>query len=65
MSMTRCADREKKSLRDAHNCDVQLAIDNAVCMYLHFDRATCERARFLLSQEPMVSGKRYQPFELE
>ena len=40
-------------------CPVQIAIDDAVIKYLGFDRGICERARHLLSQEPMVTNRRY------
>ena len=52
--------QERLSLPQAHRCPVQLAIDAAVCRQLGFDAALCERARHLLAQEPMVTGKRYE-----
>ena len=56
----RLSDRQRKSLPKAHECEVQLAIDQAVCDHLGFEEATCRTARHLLAQEPMVTGKRYQ-----
>ena len=53
-------DQERLSLPDAHKCPVQIAIDEAVCQHLNFDKQLCLQARHLLSQEPMVTGKRYQ-----
>ena len=50
---------EKKSLRDAHNCPVQKAIDEAVADSLDFSDKEVARMRELLAKEPMVSGKRY------
>ena len=50
----------RKRLPEAHNCKVQLAIDNAVCKHTGFDEKLCVKARHLLAQEPMVTGKRYQ-----
>ena len=52
--------RERLSLPQAHRCPVQLAIDAAVCRQLDFDADLCEKARHLLAQEPMVTGKRYE-----
>ena len=52
--------QERLSLPQAHRCPVQLAIDAAVCRQLGFDADLCERARHLLAQEPMVTGKRYE-----
>lgn len=51
--------RERLSLPQAHRCPVQLAIDAAVCRQLGFDADLCEKARHLLAQEPMVTGRRY------
>ena len=48
------------SLPDAHECRVQLAIDDAVCEALDFDRELCREARHLLAREPMVTGKPYE-----
>ena len=53
-------EKERLSLPQAHKCPVQIAIDDAVCEHLHFDKQLCLQARHLLSQEPMVTGKRYQ-----
>lgn len=47
------------SLPDAHECRVQLAIDDAVCEALDFDKELCREARHLLAREPMVTGKPY------
>ena len=47
------------SLPDAHECRVQLAIDEAVCEALDFDKELCREARHLLAREPMVTGKPY------
>ena len=52
--------QERLSLPNAHQCPVQLEIDKAVCQHLGFDKTTCETARHLLAQEPMVTGKRYR-----
>ena len=54
------ATQERAPLPKAHECPVQLAIDEAVCRYTDFDSATCEAARHLLAQEPMVTGEPYQ-----
>ena len=54
------SDQERKSLPEAHHCPVQLAIDAAVCEHLEFDAALCQKARHLLAQEPMVTGRRYE-----
>lgn len=51
---------ERLSLPQAHKCPVQIAIDEAVCQHLNFDKKLCLKARHLLAQEPMVTGKRYQ-----
>ena len=51
---------KRERLPDAHNCKVQLEIDKAVCKYTDFDENLCIKARHLLAQEPMVTGKRYQ-----
>lgn len=51
---------ERLSLPEAHKCPVQLAIDEAVCQHLGFDKKLCLKARHLLAQEPMITGKRYQ-----
>ena len=51
----------RKRLPEAHECFVQLAIDKAVCKHTGFDENLCMKARHLLAQEPMVTGKRYQP----
>lgn len=48
------------SLPDAHECRVQLAIDDAVCEALDFDKELCREARHLLAREPMVTGKPYE-----
>ena len=53
-------DQKRLPLPKAHQCPVQLEIDNAVCQHLGFDKTTCETARHLLAQEPMVTGKRYR-----
>ncbi len=50
----------RKRLPEAHECSVQLAIDKAVCKHTDFDENLCIKARHLLAQEPMVTGKRYQ-----
>ena len=52
--------QERKRLPEAHNCPVQRAIDKAVCEHTGFDENLCKKARHLLAQEPMVTGKRYQ-----
>ncbi len=44
----------------AHECRVQLAIDDAVCEALDFDKELCREARHLLAREPMVTGKPYE-----
>lgn len=48
------------SLPFAHECRVQLAIDEAVCAALDFDAELCREARHLLAREPMVTGKPYE-----
>ena len=53
-------EQERLPLPQAHQCPVQLEIDKAVCQHLGFDKTTCETARHLLAQEPMVTGKRYR-----
>ena len=53
-------DRERLSLPQAHRCPVQIAIDDAVCQHLNFDKQLCIQARHLLAQEPMVTAKPYQ-----
>ena len=56
-------DRLKKLPRlpfpDAHKCPVQIAIDKAVCDATDYDQDTCDDARFLLAQEPLITGKPY------
>lgn len=52
---------ERLSLPQAHKCPVQLALDDAVCEHLGFDKQLCVQARHLLAQEPMITGKPY-PF---
>ena len=32
----------------------------AVCKHLGFDADLCQIARYLLAQEPMVTGRRYE-----
>ncbi len=49
----------RKRLPEAHNCHVQIEIDKAVCKHTGFDENLCIKARHLLAQEPMVTGKRY------
>ena len=49
----------RQRLPEAHECSVQLAIDQAVCQHTGFPKELCEEARRLLSHEPMVTGKRY------
>ena len=49
----------RKRLPEAHNCSVQKAIDQAVCKHTDFDENLCIKARHLLAQEPMVTGKQY------
>ena len=51
---------ERLSLPQAHLCPVQLAIDEAVCQHLGFDKKLCLKARHLIAQEPMITAKRYQ-----
>ena len=46
-----------KSLLEAHECEVQLAIDQAVCDHMEFGEGICRDARHLPAQEPMVTGK--------
>ena len=53
-------DEQRESMPKAHECKVQLAIDQAVCLYLNFDEAICRNARHLLAQEPMITGRRYE-----
>ena len=50
----------RQRLPEAHNCPVQLAIDQAVCKHTGFPEDICKKARHLLAQEPMVTGQRYQ-----
>ena len=50
----------RKRLPEAHNCSVQRAIDDAVCKHTGFPEDICKKARHLLAQEPMVTGKRYK-----
>ena len=50
----------RKRLPEAHNCKVQIEIDNAVCQHTDFPEKLCRQARHLLSHEPMITGKRYQ-----
>ena len=52
--------QERKRLPEAHNCPVQIEIDNAVCKHTGFPEKLCRQARHLLAQEPMVTGQRYQ-----
>ncbi len=52
--------KERLSLPQAHRCPVQIAIDDAVCRHLHFDKHLCLQARHLLSQEPMITAQPYQ-----
>ncbi len=49
----------RKRLPEAHNCKVQIAIDQAVCKHTGFPEDICKKARHLLVQEPMVTGKQY------
>ncbi len=51
---------EKAALPEAHNCPVQLVIDEAVCRDTGFDSAECKKARHLLAREPMVTGEPYK-----
>ena len=50
---------KKESLWNAFKCDVQTALDNAVCLYLEFDKGICETARHLLAKEPVINGEPY------
>lgn len=50
---------KKRSLPNAHLCEVQEAIDRAVCKYTDYDLSMCVDARHLLSNEPAVTGDRY------
>ncbi len=50
----------RQRLPEAHNCSVQIAIDQAVCQHTGFPEKLCRQARHLLSHEPMVTGQRYQ-----
>ena len=54
------ADTQRYSFPRAHECPVQLAIDETVCEVLDFDPELCRTARHLLAQEPMVTGKPYE-----
>ena len=54
------ADKERKPLPQAHQCEIQKMIDDAVCEHIGFDSNICESARHLLAQEPMITGQRYQ-----
>ena len=51
----------RKRLPQAHECSVQLAIDQAVCRHTGYPEKLCREARRMLSYEPMVTGKPYQP----
>ena len=50
----------RQPLPNAHECKVQLSIDQAVCEALDFDAELCREARHLLAREPMVTGKPYE-----
>ena len=49
----------KRSLPEAHLCEVQAEIDRAVCKHTGYDLSICIDARHLLSSEPSVTGKQY------
>ena len=52
--------QSRERLPQAHECRVQLAIDQAVCRHTGYPEKLCREARRMLSYEPMVTGKRYQ-----
>ena len=53
--------QSRERLPQAHECRVQLAIDQAVCRHTGYPYDLCAEARRMLSYEPMVTGKPYQP----
>ncbi len=53
--------QQRKRLPQAHECRVQLAIDKNVCRHTGYPYDICAEARRMLSYEPMVTGKPYQP----
>ena len=53
--------QSRERLPQAHECRVQLAIDQAVCKHTGYPYDLCAEARRMLSYEPMVTGKPYQP----
>ena len=56
---------KRERLPQAHECRVQLAIDQAVCRHTGYPYDLCAEARRMLSYEPMVTGQRYQPQQEE
>ena len=56
----RYATTKRNSLPQSHNCKVQIEIDKAVCEVTNFPKNECDRMRILLSEEPMITGKKYE-----
>ena len=50
---------KKRRLSNAHQCDVQEAIDEVVCKYTGYNLSECIDARHLLANEPAVTGQKY------
>ena len=51
--------QSRERLPQAHNCKVQLEIDQAVCQHTDFSYKLYRQARHLLSHEPMVTNQHY------